>query len=154
MKATKKIKKRLIAVLLTCSIFCIYTMPAFAATMSTFPAQYYGNSTAQYTRAIQVMLMRYNDITRSYIVKSGGADGSFGPSTKAAVQAFQSAEGISVDGSCGPTTWLHLNRSLQYLSTDNTYLFYRGKMTDEKIMRQTISGGAWYCYNIGWQYVG
>lgn len=154
MKMKKKIRKSLVAAFLVCTILCTSVMPAFAASMSSFPAQYYGNSSKQYTRAIQVMLMRYNSTTKSYIVNSGGVDGSFGPSTQSAVRAFQVAENIDADGSCGPTTWRHLNSSLMYLSTDNTYLYYRGYLTVEKIMRQTISGGAWYCYAQGWQYVG
>jgi peptidoglycan hydrolase-like protein with peptidoglycan-binding domain len=35
-------------------------------------------------------------------------DGSFGPLTAAAVENFQSSQGISVDGIAGPQTWQHL----------------------------------------------
>lgn len=35
-------------------------------------------------------------------------DGIFGGGTETAVKAFQSAEGITVDGIAGPTTWKHL----------------------------------------------
>jgi hypothetical protein len=37
-------------------------------------------------------------------------DGSFGPSTLAAVEAFQSAHGLAVDGIVGPDTWAALLR--------------------------------------------
>ncbi len=40
----------------------------------------------------------------------GGVDGVFGPKTRAAVVAFQRAQGISVDGIVGPQTWGRLTR--------------------------------------------
>jgi peptidoglycan hydrolase-like protein with peptidoglycan-binding domain len=41
----------------------------------------------------------------------GASDGIFGPKTKAAVVAFQRAQGITVDGIVGPQTWGKLNRT-------------------------------------------
>lgn len=43
-----------------------------------------------------------------YDIGAGGADGQFGPGTKAAVAAFQSDNGLSPDGVCGHDTWVAL----------------------------------------------
>lgn len=52
------------------------------------------NRTSGYTFALQLLLD--GNIT---------ADAIYGPRTKAAVVAFQSATGLSADGICGPKTW-------------------------------------------------
>lgn len=49
-------------------------------------------------RGLQRML-----ITRGF--EPGEIDGRFGPKTKAAVQAYQSDQGLDVDGIVGPKTW-------------------------------------------------
>jgi len=35
-------------------------------------------------------------------------DGSYGPSTRAALTAFQHGKGLTADGICGPKTWTAL----------------------------------------------
>ena len=54
-------------------------------------------------RALQILLIGYGFSCGSY-----GADGSFGSATDTALRAFQKANGLSVDGICGPKTWSKL----------------------------------------------
>jgi hypothetical protein len=50
--------------------------------------------------AMQTLLIGYGFSCGSY-----GADGSFGAATDNALRAFQKANGLSVDGCCGPKSW-------------------------------------------------
>ena len=43
---------------------------------------------------------------------SGSIDGKIGPMTKAAIEAFQKANGLAVDGKVGPKTWQALVKYL------------------------------------------
>src|SRR5436853_3674643 len=42
----------------------------------------------------------------------GPADGMFGPTTEAAVKAFQQARGIAADGIVGKVTWINIDEAL------------------------------------------
>lgn len=58
-----------------------------------------GNS----VKSMQILLIGYGFSCGSY-----GADGSFGGATDKAIREFQKANGLSVDGVCGPKTWAKL----------------------------------------------
>ena len=55
-------------------------------------------------KAMQILLMGYG-FKMENNGKTYGADGSFGAATENAVKAFQKANGLTVDGICGPKTW-------------------------------------------------
>lgn len=55
------------------------------------------NSRGESVRALQ-SLLNMHGATLS-------VDGSYGPATEKAVKAFQTKNGLSVDGKCGPITW-------------------------------------------------
>lgn len=54
-------------------------------------------------KAMQILLIGYGFTMGDY-----GADGSFGGATDRALKAFQEANGLEVDGSCGRKTWTKL----------------------------------------------
>ena len=54
-------------------------------------------------KAMQTLLIGYG-----FSCGEKGADSSFGPATDKALRAYQSANGLEVDGSCGPATWAKL----------------------------------------------
>lgn len=61
-----------------------------------------GTKTKQ-VKAMQLLLIGYG-----YSCGSCGPDGSFGSATLSAVQKYQKAKGLSVDGVCGQKTWSSL----------------------------------------------
>jgi peptidoglycan hydrolase-like protein with peptidoglycan-binding domain len=52
-----------------------------------------------------VRTMQWLLIRNGYDMEGYGADGSFGGATERALKAFQEANGLEVDGSCGRKTW-------------------------------------------------
>src|SRR5436190_1015638 len=62
----------------------------------TWPLEKEG-STGEDVKTVQYLVTAHGHST--------GVDGTFGPQTKAAVEAFQSSRGLSVDGEVGNQTW-------------------------------------------------
>lgn len=59
-------------------------------------------------KAMQILLIGYGFEMKSDSGKVYDADGSFGGATENALKAFQTANGLEVDGSCGRKTWTKL----------------------------------------------
>lgn len=55
-----------------------------------------------------VKAMQYLLIGSGYDMEGYGADASFGGATERALKAYQGANGLETDGSCGPKTWAKL----------------------------------------------
>ena len=72
---------------------------AAAVTFNSWPVQKSGSTGSQVT-TVQYLLTAKG--------QSLAVDGSFGPTTKAKVIAFQKANGLSADGVVGPATWAKL----------------------------------------------
>jgi Putative peptidoglycan binding domain len=64
-----------------------------------WPLEQVGSS-GENVRSVQYFLEAHGDAL--------GVDGQFGPQTKGAVEAFQSAHGLAADGVVGPQTWPQL----------------------------------------------
>ncbi len=62
----------------------------------TWPLEQDG-STGEDVKSVQYLVTAHGHSTN--------VDGIFGPNTKAAVEAFQSSQGLGVDGIVGPQTW-------------------------------------------------
>lgn len=69
-------------------------------TFPTYTTQQSG-STGPQVKAVQTLLN-----AQGY--EAGAADGSFGPTTRSAVQVFQRARTLEADGTVGPKTWTAL----------------------------------------------
>ena len=59
-------------------------------------------------KAMQQLLLGYGYKMTSESGKEYGADGSFGGATERALKAYQAANGLEADGSCGAKTWRSL----------------------------------------------
>ncbi len=64
-------------------------------------------STGEAVRELQIALQETGN-------DPGSIDGVFGPQTEAAVKAFQTQRGITVDGVVGPITWRNIDEFAEF----------------------------------------
>lgn len=109
---TKKKSLRIIVSLTLIVVMCCGLMVSSnAAISSTWKSrmQTWGtcnNGTySTQARVVQRFLLCYKDYTWNLVYRAGGVDGYYGQKTYEAVELFQRAEGIGVDGGVGQETW-------------------------------------------------
>ncbi|REE81240.1 putative peptidoglycan binding protein [Paenibacillus taihuensis] len=88
---------------------------AYATNFNSFPTLQQGAS-GGYVRALQANLYAFGQAATV-----GTIDGSFGSSTKTAVQNFQTAYGLTSDGSMGPASWSKMSA---YTVAETTSTFW------------------------------
>lgn len=72
------------------------------------------------SKGSEVKTMQRLLMEQGYELPIYGADGDFGNETRKAVKAFQAANGLSVDGVCGPLTWAALDVQMEE-TTQSSY---------------------------------
>lgn len=91
------------------------------------------NSEVKYTRSLIYTspIMQGNDVSQVQLrlkelgFYTGEVDGLFGPGCDSAVRSFQSANGLTIDGSVGPATWAKLfNDTASTIVEYNRALYY------------------------------
>ena len=92
------------------------TEPSQTVVTETIPPTAAAQTAGAPAVATQVKPYTNEDIQRA--LKSAGfyagaIDGKIGPVTKAAIQIFQKAKGLKVDGVVGPKTWAELEKYLK-----------------------------------------
>lgn len=146
----KKTRKKLFVFITSLLIIIYGTIPVFAGSIANFPYQNTSSYQANYTRAVQAMLMDYSKITKDRLGKDE-VDGSYGPATAASVKIFQNSEGLDDDGSCGPKTWAKINeikKRWDYgFSNDYANYYFNGVWSKTKCYRQHNTSKDWQCYD-------
>ncbi|MBR2853925.1 MAG: peptidoglycan-binding protein [Clostridia bacterium] len=85
-------------------------------------------SRGEYVTLMQTML-----VNRGYDIGSTGVDGDFGIRTERAVELFQRANGLTVDGIVGPTTWAALDDVPDTAVTAALYEIRIGGLTKDQV---------------------
>ena len=114
------------------ALFLMANVPAVAAaTTHAFPNQSLGNRGSD-VNAIQALLSAHGELIP--------LDGIFGPTTKAAVQAFQTANGLTADGVVRESTWLKLIVPLRPGSTGHAVEAVQRQLDDKRHAGLAITG--------------
>lgn len=151
MKMAKKTMALALAVMM---VMTIMVVPASAASATwvgrfkKFAKTSIDSYQTGYTKAVQSILLKYNDATEDLVANSGGVDGLFGSNTKLAVEEFQDDTGI-VDsddtnyGKVNDTTWGKMAEVLYVPSSGNPTLF---RMNGRTAITAKYSGGVYNFY--------
>ncbi|MFL5642072.1 MAG: penicillin-insensitive murein endopeptidase [Chloroflexota bacterium] len=123
--------RRLIPVVFATLLLAALAPGAMAATTHSFPNQSLGNRGSD-VRAIQGLLRARG----STIV----VDGTFGPTTRDAVMAFQAAHGLTADGVVRTTTWENLVLTLRTGSTGEAVMALQRELNDKRKAGLTVNG--------------
>jgi peptidoglycan hydrolase-like protein with peptidoglycan-binding domain len=156
MNKKKMLFSSLLMVSVMLSVIFGHVKEVHAGPMAGFDYQNTSHYEARYTRALQVMLLNYDEYTQNKIAFNGGADGSFGPATEKAVKHFQTATGLTSDGSCGPATWQKFYTKLQSLGVSGSWVNFTGLYPYESYSMRHSTGSTmtWNSYYYGyWHYV-
>jgi hypothetical protein len=74
-------------------------------------------------------------------------DGIFGSATRAAVECYQSHNGLNADGIVGPLTWAKMYGHLLKDATSGSWAYYRYTPTGvdgAEYFKQWVPSGVWY----------
>lgn len=87
------------------------TNPEPSPAPSTIPAPTSHSTLHLGSKGTEVREMQNKLILHGFSLPRYGADADFGAETEAAVRNFQRANGLEVDGICGPKTWAALDKA-------------------------------------------
>lgn len=150
-----KIAKRTVTLaMVAMMIVSVLSVPASAASSTwvnrfkKFAATSTSSYQTGYTKAIQSILMEYNDNTYGYIFNNGGVDGIYGTNTKLAVQEFQDGEtsiasGNDEYGKVKSTTWGKMAEVMTANDNSTPVKFY---MNTRNAITAKYSGGVYNFY--------